>query len=43
MHLMESCHVDMVPSCSVNALGSGKDKNKDEQEGFTGHLKDTTD
>ena len=36
MRLIESCHVDMVPSCSVNPFGSGKDKNEDEQEDFTG-------
>ena len=36
MRLIENCYVDMVPSCSVNSFGSGKDKNEDEQEDFTG-------
>ena len=36
MRLIESCHVDMVPCCSANPFCSGKDKNKDEQEDFTG-------
>ena len=35
MCLIESCHVDMVPSCSANPFGSGKDKNEDKQEDFT--------
>ena len=33
---MESCHVDMVPSCSANPFVPRKDKNEDEQEDFTG-------
>ena len=36
MPLTESCHVDMVPSCSANPFCPGKDKNEDEQEDFTG-------
>ena len=36
MRLIESCHVDMVPFCSANPFGSGKDKDKNEQEDFTG-------
>ena len=36
MHLIESCHIDMVHSCSENPFVSGKDKNEDEQENFTG-------
>ena len=36
MRLIESCHVDTVSSCSANPFGSGKDKNEDEQEDFTG-------
>ena len=28
--------MNMVPSCSANPFGSGKDKNKDKQEDFTG-------
>ena len=36
MHLIESCHVDMVPFCSANPFGFGKDKNEDGQEDFTG-------
>ena len=36
MSLIESCHVDMVPSCSANLFGSSKVKNEDEQEDFTG-------
>ena len=35
--LIEICHVDMVPSCSANTFGSGKDKNEDEQEDFTAY------
>ena len=35
MCLIESCHVDMVPSCSANPFGSGKDENEDEED-FTG-------
>ena len=27
-HLIESYHMDMVPSCSVNPFGSGKDKTR---------------
>ena len=36
MRLIENCHVDMVLSCSANPFGSGKGKNEDEQEDFTG-------
>ena len=36
MHLIENYHMNMVPSCSANLFGSGKDKNEDEQKDFTG-------